>query len=555
LGRAGLKRKRDVEINEQFSESAKSFLDWLHAPYLQYLAKDPFGLYLPFYKYWERITDPRSDVWQWIEFEIATLLREISPDRLFQPPQNLIQRFSIISSNPWFRRVWVLQEVANNTEVCVHVGTDKVDWIVFQSLLIIVLELVTASIKWGKLPSGDLPPPIWRDVAVKTRSQQLSISRIIMNMGDFSATDPRDMVFAMYPLATDISGEIFKPDYTWSITETYSRFTRWIIDTTSSLDVLLASNVGISTRNGILPSWVPDYDQKIDGSRLMPWVYEDSRASEERQLLVIPTMNPIALRLGGFRVATIAAIIDAKFVDELIHPNLESREGRRYPKLEEIDITILWSCLNHAYSTNFSKRLPITQCLEFGKTTPFTVQDFSRVLLHGYTKHADRFADMWAESDPDLAILDCSLDFQQQLRRSIRRRGSFPEPATNNMLREHSLRGRVFFFSHNGELGLCPAGVRSGDEVVVLYGGNLPFVLGPRSFPRSMFPADKLRQSNKYELIGPCYLNGAMKAEKMESLHWHDPLHHEPLDPDPCIDPSGKLYSRGVYRTEFFHIE
>lgn len=70
-----------------------------------------------------------------------------------------------------------------------------------------------------------------------------------------------------------------------------------------------------------------------------------------------------------------------------------------------------------------------------------------------------------------------------------------------------------------------------------------------------MFPADKLRQSNKYELIGPCYLNGAMKGEKMESLHWHDPLYHEPLDPDPCIDPSGELYNRGVYRTEFFHIE
>ena len=129
--RVGQKRKHDVEIDETFSESTQSFLDWLHEPYLQHLAKDPFGLYLPFYKYRDRITDTRSDVWQWIEFEIAALLRTILPGRLLQTPQNIIQRFSIISSNPWFRRVWVLQEVANNAKVHIRVGTDEASWAIF----------------------------------------------------------------------------------------------------------------------------------------------------------------------------------------------------------------------------------------------------------------------------------------------------------------------------------------------------------------------------------------------------------------------------------------
>lgn len=141
------------------------------------------------------------------------------------------------------------------------------------------------SSRWTENPFVTLPPHIWQDVAVKTRSQPLSICRIIMNMNEFSATGLRDMVFAMYPFATDLSGELFNPDYTLSITETYARFTRRVISTNSSLDILLASNIGISTRNGVLPSWVPDYDQKVPGSRFMPWAYEGSRASGKGDLL------------------------------------------------------------------------------------------------------------------------------------------------------------------------------------------------------------------------------------------------------------------------------
>ena len=97
-------------------------------------------------------------------------------------------------------------------------------------------------------------------------------------------------------------------------------------------------------------------------------------------------------------------MIDAKFVDEFLYPHLETRDGRQFQKLEDVDIPLLWSCLNQAHSTKFSERLPVTQCLEFGKIAPFVVQNFSKVLLQGYIKHADKFADIWAKSDPGLTV-------------------------------------------------------------------------------------------------------------------------------------------------------
>jgi len=94
----------------------------------------------------------------------------------------------------------------------------------------------------------------------------------------------------------------------------------------------------------------------------------------------------------------------------------------------------------------------------------------------------------------------------------------------------------------------CPRGTREG-------GGNVPFVLREEEVDSSISLADKLRQGPKYELIGPCCLDGAMYGERMDHHSWKDNLHAEPLDFDTGIDPTGEEYIKGVYRTRFYHIE
>ena len=64
--------------------------------------------------------------------------------------------------------------------------------------------------------------------------------------------------------------------------------------------------------------------------------------------------------------------------------------------------------------------------------------------------------------------------------------------------------GRGFFVTENGYMGLGSPQV--GDEVWVLFGGDLPFILRPE-------PGD-----SSHTLIGDCYVQGIMNREAMVDL-------------------------------------
>lgn len=59
---------------------------------------------------------------------------------------------------------------------------------------------------------------------------------------------------------------------------------------------------------------------------------------------------------------------------------------------------------------------------------------------------------------------------------------------------------RRFFGMEDGRFGLCPWTTKEGDVVVVLMGGNVPYLL--RAFGEE-----------RYLLVGECFVQGAMKGE------------------------------------------
>lgn len=64
-------------------------------------------------------------------------------------------------------------------------------------------------------------------------------------------------------------------------------------------------------------------------------------------------------------------------------------------------------------------------------------------------------------------------------------------------------RSDCFFKTPDGLVGLCPPFVRSGDLVVVLYGGKVPYIIRPR---RRAGAVDEKDTSSIYEFVGECYL-------------------------------------------------
>jgi hypothetical protein len=78
-----------------------------------------------------------------------------------------------------------------------------------------------------------------------------------------------------------------------------------------------------------------------------------------------------------------------------------------------------------------------------------------------------------------------------------------------------AIQNRKFFVTREGYLGLGPREMQVGDEVYVLHGSNVPFVLRPKSRP----PIDESYNPPYpiFSLVGACYLHGIMDGEACES--------------------------------------
>lgn len=147
---------------------------------------------------------------------------------------------------PWFRRTWVLQEIANATESVVCCGADTADW---ASLL----QLNGLLPRWAppRAPVSRMPPIY--DVLFgagaappgSARSGNGAILDVLVLGLDLDATDPRDKLFAMLQFGRETNDlaalpRSIVPDYRRPVRTTFALFTKWWIARHRSLRILSA---------------------------------------------------------------------------------------------------------------------------------------------------------------------------------------------------------------------------------------------------------------------------------------------------------------------------
>ncbi len=84
-----------------------------------------------------------------------------------------------------------------------------------------------------------------------------------------------------------------------------------------------------------------------------------------------------------------------------------------------------------------------------------------------------------------------------------------------------------FFLTQNGRVGLCPSWAQVDDLVVFLDGGPVPFLLRPINKPASSESRTVgAKRGQEFQLLGTCYLAGAMPGDVSKSPRWSniDPL-------------------------------
>ncbi|KAL4943921.1 hypothetical protein BDV06DRAFT_125023 [Aspergillus oleicola] len=171
-----------------------------------------------------------------------TAYQPASCDQRAALDENIRSSLSMLLKQPYFSRIWVLQETLMARELEIICGV--------------------VSVRWPKRPFGEgcsneVPSWLFRDSKWFPFTGR-DLLNVLVDASPYQCSDPRDKVFAVLGLM----GEKFiSPDYRISAKSVYIGIATYLIQHWHTLDVLAISGQSKSALD--LPSWVPDWSQSL----------------------------------------------------------------------------------------------------------------------------------------------------------------------------------------------------------------------------------------------------------------------------------------------------
>lgn len=459
----------------------------------------------------------RTDRWESIRLNLShdeiesnfQLLRE-SINHVWHIQRPDVELMNDIFRRPWYKRQWVFQEVILSRRCVVRVGQHWVEWmdIIILALWILALEqrqLLYHPANFSTLPLTIISVQLSFAIipGVLTNGSPLSVLMALGSLG-LQARIPHDKIYALlsmtnWALADQRLPPLVQPDYRKPLHECMRDATRAMLLVDRNLASLkhprLPCEGGNSThRPGPeWPSWVPvwhaSWPDILDiGTGLSNQYAAD--ASEQMCLDLIDTpQNPEVLTLRGLKVGTI------KHVTNPVQMFHGAGAKLAVPATWRDDVALSQSELCMLMTT------------EMYGDDRFTIEDADLSAMHRarqfhlnvQSTHVRR-GDLY------------SIRSQEPYERT---RGDFMK-LRNSMSK---MRNRLVFavLTHAGagvRVGLGPANLQRGDIVAVLFGAVTPFVLRP--------------VAHRWELIGPCYVQGVMDGEAVRE--WQADANEWPAD-------------------------
>lgn len=354
---------------------------------------------------------------------------------------------SRIFNRRYFRRSWIIQEVALARHAMVHCGPYVIEW---------DLLAAASSYQMGQLASDaenahDAVAAIMGFHRNDHGRGNNLVDALFMSYR-FNCTDPRDKVFAMLGL---IQALVLQPDYSSSVEDVYLQTTRILILALGNLDILCCVSHP-KTRIATLPSWVPDWQAQVAVKRKLG--KSRAREPDAPSHQVRFSDNHRTLTVDGWcvgSIATVAAVFTRNesgldigwngFVEGAVHP-----DGRPYTES-------YW------------------RTLLAGESLPGTTSDGE--LQSAYEAWQNLLnRGLGGEYKPLTELPD-----------ENEKGSEFDRAMTETCV------GRRLFTTAQHNLGLGPGEARVGDAVCFLGNTSTPFVLRPKG--------------NYFELVGESYVH------------------------------------------------
>jgi Heterokaryon incompatibility protein (HET) len=447
----------------------------------------------------------------------------------------------VLLLHPWWQRIWTVQEVVLPEQSLVvwgsqslpfHILTDATKSVVdhrgsccsvfyatFPEALRATLTTFTNSVGGIKaisdpnvLPTIPLRDLLWRFRYRQAANPSDKVLGLLGMIKQFKLNLRLDLEYAMTPaeIYTEVALEILREDSSFK-----------------SLNYGLISLIGHrgeSTLLKNLPSWATDWSVAAS-SKAQYWYnrfrYDWFSCDGSFKMNLTIHKENLSLSLEGVYVDTITSVgkpllrgVDDEFDAQDLRSSIRewSKLARVIPPEEGFVKTAIGDRDRQKRFVNCRRSIQIRQS-DSAKT-----QDHEERYVAGGT----RLAAFWHAMTGGLILYS---DGSQPLRRCCPSDYTLLEAFLDgealtcslelNLLLQQWLKDQTYFTTKQGYMGTGPGTVEPGDQVWILFGSNVPFVL--RDISAQKRPANGRRseqpEKKSFGKIGDCYVHGIMQGE------------------------------------------
>ncbi|OCK79272.1 HET-domain-containing protein [Lepidopterella palustris CBS 459.81] len=442
--------------------------------------------------------------------------------------------------HPWFKRGWIIQEVAVAKKVHVLFNGTTISWdtLVHASTALRsdlrtlfqdhgVWSLSRKTHKRDGVTSFDFNQhfhevEVIESIRSAIQNQQLpSLIKLVWHTSSFKCSDPRDKIFSLYGLAFDAGGLSYRPDYTNDdVVDVYIKVSSAFLQSDDWFFALTTAGRGYQSQSGMaqstlkskLPSWVPDFNQD-DYWGMRVSFRGDFGSRTTSKPLVLERERQLKLRCVQFdRVKAITSepftqphSITSYYILEILVQQIDgqtrewlamSRDFARqhcigHNRSKNVVDQILWeTILGDDFPESYAN--PLLEKLIPGGPRSLEARKFAEQYgLFGNPSNEDQitedFSDRSLTSQEKFTVL-------QYLHTRI---------ATN-------LVGKRLCVTSKGSLALVPPLSEPDDMLVHVQGGNMPLALRNTGDENAFV-----------QLIGSCYIHG-VEDEPLSASKWDE---------------------------------
>ncbi|KAI1453490.1 heterokaryon incompatibility protein-domain-containing protein [Annulohypoxylon moriforme] len=356
---------------------------------------------------------------------------------------------------PWFKRLWVRQEVYLARNATVQVGMDSLPWDDFKN---------AGACLYSKYRQQTIGPEwiVTRDVFHACDARRYQLNNLTGRLRSSNCKDPRDRIYGIMSMLHESESNVqIIPDYSAPIAEVYQRVVLEHIKQHETLTILHECGGTQSSSIPNLPSWVPDW---CGSKHTILWPIS---SAADCFPAIIKHLGHGALQVSGIRcgVVTQTSIVrGGPFASREVIEDIQRLRKIIPLKGKESKLSGDNDVLDGLVNALFLGRF----------------RESYRPLHGGWPSRRDArdwIADIFASDDPSISVK--------------------PHGFVGNLRP-----GRVFI-TDTGGIGLGPSEVRENDIVALLVGGLTPCLLKPQG------------EDGKFLLLGNCFAPGNMFGEPL----------------------------------------